>query len=149
MRDYTDAYDTCICTYATICVSSNDIQPHEITNHIGVEPTSFAVKGELRSTSAIVKNRNYHTNLWFYSTKGNCESRDCRRHLDQISENVLKSKIGLATLRGLGCSLDVAIYYEYTQGGPTISPRQMAAFAEADIDVWWDLYRGNEIEAGT
>jgi hypothetical protein len=36
--------------------------------------------------------------------------------------------------------MDVTIFYVYQQGGPTISPLQMRALADAGIDVWWDLY---------
>jgi hypothetical protein len=140
-HDYDDDYPTCLETYATLRVFSDAVSPEEVTAALGKDPTSVFRTGERRTSSAGAKNPYHGTNGWFYSTKGVSKSRDCRRHLDLLAEAVLRKPAVLAELRDRGCTMDVTIFYVYTQGGPTISPLQMRGLADAGIDVWWDLYR--------
>jgi hypothetical protein len=86
-------------------------------------------------------------NGWFYRTREASDSRDSRRHLELLLAGPLKRPSVITLLRERGCWLDVSIFYAYTGGGPTISPNQMKGLAEADVDVWWDLYREPEEEA--
>ena len=140
-HDYEDDYPTCLETYATLRVFSDALSPAEISQAIGKDPTSSFRTGERRTSFAGAKNPNHATNGWFYSTKSVSKSRDCRRHLDLLAEAVLRTPEVLAKLRERGCTMDVTIFYVYTQGGPTLSPGQMRVLADAGIDVWWDLYR--------
>ena len=144
--DYDDEYPTCVETYATLRIFSDALTPGEITEAVGREPTDDFRKGELRTGVPKAKNPHHQTNGWFYSTRGQSKSRDCRRHLDLLIAAVLGNPDVLAQLRKRGCTMDASIFYVYTQGGPTISPRQMRALAEAGIDVWWDLYRDQSDE---
>jgi hypothetical protein len=146
LHDYDDEYGTCVETYATFRIFSDVLTPDDISAVIRTAPTSSYRDGELRTTSPNAKDPYYRTNGWFYSTKGKLKSRDCRRHLDLVIEAALTPK-PLSELRERGCSMDITIFYNYTQGGPTISPHQMHALAEARIDVWWDLYKSSEKES--
>jgi hypothetical protein len=146
MREIDDNYATCVQTYATLCVYSDDIDPDEITKIIGIEPTSICRKGEVRTQNPKVKNPYYKMNGWFYGTKDASNSRDSRRHLDILLDGPLKQREVTSALRERGCRLDVTIFYLYRGGGPTISPDQMRGMADADIDVWWDLYRDHDDE---
>ena len=142
--EYDDEYRTCVETYATLTIYSDDIEPDEITSIIGTAPTQTFRKGEVRTTHPAAKHPNYQMHGWFYSTKDMSGSRDCRRHLDMLIDGPLKVASVTDALRARGCSLDISIFYVYRGGGPTISPHQMSRLAEANIDVWWDLYRDSE-----
>lgn len=142
--EYDDDYRTCVETYATLRIYSNDFDPEAITLVMGVEPTKSFRKGEVRTTHPAAKHPNYQMHGWFYSTEGLIDSRDCRRHLDMLLAGPLKNASVTDTLRQKGCWMDIRVFYVYTGGGPTISPHQMSKLAEANIDVWWDLYRDSE-----
>ena len=148
-HDYDDDYGTCLDTYGTVRVFSDALSPERISAALGVEPTHSFKKGDLKAQHKVVTIPRHPTNGWFYSTKGQSTSRDCRRHLDMLIERVLTNVEAIADLRRQGCDIDLTVFYSYTQGGPTISPAQMRSLAAAGVDVWWDLYRASEDEAGS
>jgi hypothetical protein len=144
MHEYDDNYGTCTGTYATLRITSDTLSLEEISEALKQSPTRSIRKGELRSERASLKKRYFTYSGWFYSTKELSTSRDCRRHLDLIINNILQDSSVILSLKSQGCDVDIVIFYSYTQGGPTISPIQMLPLAEANIDVWWDLYKENE-----
>ena len=149
MIDYDDDYPTCLETWATIRIFSDELTPSEISSALGVEANQSFLEGELRSKRASPKKRYFETNGWFFCTETLSKSRDCRRHLDIVIERVLRNSSAVATLQERGCQMDITIFYSYTQGGPTLSPKQMSALANANLDLWWDLYRSSEDDPGT
>jgi hypothetical protein len=140
MHEYDDNYGTCAGTYATLRITSDTLSLEEISEALRQSPARSIRKGELRSERASLKNRYFTYSGWFYCTKELSTSRDCRRHLDNIPQD----NSFILSLKSQGCDVDIVIFYSYTQGGPTISPIQMLPLAEANIDVWWDLYKENE-----
>ena len=140
-RGIDDDYRTCAETYATLRVYSDDVDPDEVTSIIGFEPTDSFRKGDVRSKRRDVSAPLYKMNGWFYCTRDSSRSRDSRRHLELLLAGPLKDRGVTKALRERGCWLDISIFYAYTGGGPTISPEQMKGLADADVDVWWDLYR--------
>ncbi|MGY8818966.1 MAG: DUF4279 domain-containing protein [Pseudomonadales bacterium] len=144
MHEYDDDYRTCTSTYATLRVTSDTLSPEEISGILKQNPTRTIQNGELRSERASLKNRYFTYNGWFYCTKELSTSRDCRRHLDIIINNILQDSSATLKLQEQSCNVDIVIFYSYSQGGPTISPSQMLPLANANIDVWWDLYKEDE-----
>ena len=144
MQDYDDEYGTCVYTYATLRVASTAVEANEISRVIGCAPTDSFRMGDVRTNWPGVKDRNHRFHGWFYSTKELSNSRDCRRHIDLLLEGPLANHEALRLLREGGCETSVAVMYCYTQGGPTMSPRQMRGLADAGVDIWWDLYHEPE-----
>lgn len=144
MTNYDHNYPTCLETYATLRVWSADLVTEDVSATLGVSPTKVLVKGDLRSGRASPKRRYFDEHGWFFSTKEHSDSRDCRWHLDLLVERVLGDGAGIKLLTERGCRIDIVVFYSYTQGGPTMSPVQMEALAKAGVDVWWDLYRGED-----
>jgi len=140
-HDYDDDYATCVETHATLRIFSCALSPDEISQVLNHTPTKSFLKGARRTNFSGAANPLYTTNGWLYETDGECDSRDCRRHLDLLVEKFIHNSAALAKLRESGCEMDVTVYYVYSQGGPTISAKQMAAFAESGLSIWWDLYR--------
>ncbi|MCH9693463.1 MAG: DUF4279 domain-containing protein [Gammaproteobacteria bacterium] len=143
MTDYDDEYATCEETYATFRVFSEKMTPEDISSIIGTEPTKHFQKGDLRFERAPPETRQFHAHGWFYSTRGISPSHDCRRHLDILIQDCLADEAAIKSLQQRGCKTDITVYYVYTQGGPTISPKQMRALADVNVEVWWDLYRSD------
>src|SRR5215475_10644602 len=82
--DYNDSYPTCSRTHATLCVFLPDtIHPDELTEKIGIQPSSIRVKGEVYKG----KLRDWPTS-WFLESEEKVESKDVRRHIDWILEQI-------------------------------------------------------------
>jgi hypothetical protein len=143
LHELDDSYGTCVETYATLRIFSDDLSPSEITKIIGLEPTTSFQKGEIRTTSPKAKNPFFRTNGWLFCTRSACVSRDSRRHLNYLLDYPLRDRQVTSVLQERRCWFDISVFYAYIGGGPTISPDQMRGLAEAGIDVWWDLYRAD------
>ena len=146
MQDYDDSYATCIETYATLRIYSKDILLADISNSLGVEPTKSHAKGELKFTTKEGVVKHYEMNNWFYSSKDLVNSRDCRRHIDFVIDNAMMNINSVEELKKQNCEMDISVFYVYSQGGPTLSTKQMTKLAERGIDIWWDLFRTEDNE---
>jgi hypothetical protein len=136
--DYNDAYETCGDTYATLCIYSEDLRPVEITEMLGVEPTKAQKKGEICwPRKAVCK-----VNAWFLSSKDRVESKDSRRHIDWILDQVSDKSNIFESLRRKGCRTEVSCYWLSMSGhdGPILSPAQMKPLAACGLDCWYDIY---------
>jgi hypothetical protein len=82
---YRDDYPTCEETYATLCIYRDDLEPNVVTERLGVSPSKTQRKGETGLLDSVP------VGGWFLSSKGHVESRDVRRHivwvLDQLAES--------------------------------------------------------------
>ena len=63
--DYDDSYPTCVETYSTLRVFSDDLHPDEITKLLQIEPTESFRKGDSHALGKLQRK----TNGWFYSTE--------------------------------------------------------------------------------
>ena len=140
MNEYNDNYDTCESTYSTLRVYPNDIHPDEITKSICITPSSFQVKGEHNKFGKATKEIKIHG--WFLTTKNEMTSKDTRRHIDWIINKIKKQKTVIHELQSKGVKFELSCYWEskYGQGGPMLSPPQMAELAKLNISVFWDIY---------
>jgi hypothetical protein len=142
-RDYDDSYPTCLRTYSTLRIFSDQLEPEEITRTIGIEATESFQKGDVHGQGKLRRK----ANGWFYSTKKECSSRDGRRHIDLLLD-LLEGKDGaVVDLRSKGCALDITSFWDSTgQGGPWLMPDQMLKLGSLGLEVWWDIYFSDEKE---
>jgi hypothetical protein len=142
--DYDDSYPTCLETFSTLRISSDELSPVEITSLLHVAPTRTFRKGDVHGHSRLHRK----ANGWFYSTKEQSDSRDTRRHIDAIL-SALDGKIQvIKKLHNSGCKIDITSYWVSStgQGGPCLMPEQMLKLGALGIPVWWDVYFENEKE---
>ena len=88
--EYNDSYPTCANTDCLLRLSSDETSPGKITENLGITPTSTRIKGELRNPNrpeSINK-----TNCWYLGSEDYITSKDCRRHLDWIIEQIIVKK---------------------------------------------------------
>ncbi|MBI3462420.1 MAG: DUF4279 domain-containing protein [Planctomycetes bacterium] len=138
---YDDDYPTCARTHATVRIYPPEvIDPREITRRLGIEPSSWQRKGDHSPEGK--PPRIYKTHGWFLTSKGIVGSKDSRRHLDWLLEQIGPKAEALRELHREGCRMDVSCFWESQsgQGGPTVSPRQMEQLARLNLDLWFDLY---------
>jgi hypothetical protein len=141
---YDDDYSSCLRTYATLRVYPGDLDPDEVTRVLGIEPTSTQRLGQVLAPST----RLASLNGWFLSSQDSVDSRDSRRHIDWVLDAVEPHNVGLSTLRELGARMDISCYWLSAtgNGGPTISPHQAGRLADAQLDCWWDVYFGEQMD---
>jgi hypothetical protein len=136
-----DDYPTCARTYATLCVYPGEVDPAEITDRLGIEPSSWQRRGEV-TERADRPPKVATINGWFLGSKGRVESRDSRRHIDWLLDRVMPRAEAVRSLREKGCQMVINCYWlsRSGHGGPMIPPAQMMRLAELDIELWFDFY---------
>jgi hypothetical protein len=118
-----------------------------ITNLLQVKPTRIVVAGAIAAG-----NRKHKTNGWFLSTKGKLRSKDSRRHLDWLLDKIEPASENILALQKQGMVMDITCFWGSASGdgGPTISPEQMARLVKMNLEVWWDVYfEGEDKEEAT
>jgi hypothetical protein len=83
-----DSEENCERTLAVLRVYPGKITTPEVTELLGVSPTSSVAKGEHIATKVPGEFRVGNLNGWFLSSESFVESRDLRRHLDWLLDKV-------------------------------------------------------------
>ena len=141
--EYDDQYSACSETFSTLRVYHDIISPSEVTTRLGIQPTRQYVKGERRGSRSKV----FDFNGWFLASSETVDSLDSRRHIDWIVDQLWDRKKEIQKMLKEGFTIDISSYWVSTSGngGPTISPYQMARLADLQIEVWWDIYVPNDV----
>lgn len=131
--EYKDDYAACERTYATIRIYPRDMTPDEVSGILRLKPTKITLAGKEGRRSV---------NGWFLSSEGEIDSRDSRRHVDYILDRVESSSRGICGLQKLRAKIDICCFWVSStgNGGPVISPKQMARLVRLNIDIWWDVW---------
>lgn len=134
--EFDDEYPTCEETYATLRVFSDQLNPDEIAQLLGLEATDSFARGQPFGPGRVRRNSG-----WFLSTRNRVVSRDSRRHLAWLLDSLRLKAAPLKKLRETGAEIDISCYYLSSgQGGPTMSAVQMAELGSLGLDLWWDVY---------
>ena len=138
---YDDMNATCLKTYATFRIYPGDLDPSSVTEQLGIEPSEWQRKGEpFRSASFATKAA--ELNGWFLHSKGHVDSRDSRRHVDWLLDQLVPKQDAIRSLQQAGCKMDISCYWLSAEGhgGPTLSPLQMGKLALLNIELGFDVY---------
>ncbi|MGI8972495.1 MAG: DUF4279 domain-containing protein [Dehalococcoidia bacterium] len=139
--EYIDDYGTCARTYATFCIYHDALDPEMLSAELGIEPTDAQKRGEVGDPQA-QDPFIYTTSGWFLSSEGAVESRDARRHIDWLLDRLEPGSVTLQKLQRAGCRMEVSCYWlsRSGNGGPTLSPHQMARLATLGLEIEFDAY---------
>jgi hypothetical protein len=139
--DYDDDYPTCEKTYSTLRIFSDKINPAEITKTLKINPTESFQKGE-----PYYKGKLRENNCWFYSTETLTKSKDTRRHIDLILQALNRKEKAINALQQKRCKMDIVSFWLGcgAAGGPALWPYQMLKLGKLGIEIWWDVYSGDE-----
>jgi hypothetical protein len=139
--DYDTSYPTCLETYSTLLVFSDELSPAGITELLEIQPTKSFRKGEVHSSKKLQRK----TNGWFYSTKEFCSSKDTREHINFVLAALDGKVDSVKALHLKQCKIDITSYWvSVGQGGPWLMPEQMLKLGKLGIEVWWDVYFGGK-----
>lgn len=133
--EYLDDYPVCKSTYATLCIyPSGDAE--EVSRTLGIEPS------EVRTPSKTTRSRSTPITCWFLSTKGTVESKDLRRHVDWLLDQLAPRKRELNLVRSQGAECEINCYWRsaYGHGGPGLSPSQSKRLGALELSIWLDIY---------
>lgn len=138
---YEDEYRTCRETYATLRLVG--LSPDEITRLLDLSPTDSFVRGDVRAAAPM------RHDGWFLTSKGAVDSKDVRRHLDWILDQLSTRRDALRVLVDRGAKIDITCYWVSARGhgGPIISAAQSKKLADLEIDVSFDVYFATPREA--
>ena len=75
-------------------------------------------------------------------------SRDCRRHIDWLLDQVSGRDVQLHKLQESECKISVSCFWASAigHGGPTLSPSQMKRLAMLNVDLGFDFYEADDID---
>ena len=135
---YDDAYSSCEETYSTLRVYHEALHPSETRIRLGIEPSRQITKG-IRAGG---QKRPGKINGWFLSSEGKINSRDSRRHIDWLLDQLDGKEKVLQEMLESGYHIDISSFWISAtgNGGPSLSPYQMQRLARFQIEVWWDVY---------
>jgi len=132
---YDDSYQSCSRTYASLLVYPNEQHPDAITEALGITPSRISVEGP----GPLGRQK---VNGWFLCTQDIVESKDCRRHIDWLLDQVEHQSSKILELQNSGTRFSISCFWESVSGngGPTLSPPQMNRLSDLNIEVWWDVW---------
>lgn len=141
MTQYKDDYPTCAETYATLCLYHSDLDPRAITELLGIAPTDSHRKGD-RFPPKAKQPAIATSGAWFFSSKGQVNSKDIRRHVDWILERLVGKEKVTNDLKAKGYEIRINCYWASASGhgGPWLMPEQMKQMAEMGVEISFDVY---------
>lgn len=131
--DYDDEYATCAATYATLRIYTGELDPSTVTRALGLKPNQVLIKGE----------QSARLNGWLLSSQNLVKSRDVRRHVDWLLQQVSESRLELIKSQSEAeIWMDVFCYWRSMDGhgGPSLSSKQMRTLAELNLNIGFDCY---------
>lgn len=127
---------SCVRTFATLRVVSEQVSPDLIGQMLGVACTS----ARPRDTDSRYRHRR-EQNYWAWSTEDSVDSREFGEHLAQILAVFGPRSEQLEALRRRGCSTDIFCYWESNgQGGPGLDLDELQALSRLELPITWDIY---------
>ena len=139
--DYDDAYPTCEENYATLGIYHEDLDPENINKLLDLTYSWSCRKGDPIWNIHPEKGKR-KLGTWLLRTEGIIDSKDCRRHIDWLLDQIEDKAEVLEKLRQSGYRIDVGCYWvsKHGQGGPTVSPAQSNRLARLKIELGFDVY---------
>jgi hypothetical protein len=141
-EEYDDDYGTCKATSASFRVIHRDLNPADVTLLLGMQPTWAYKRGDSRGERETSAPRG----IWGFSTEDMVVSRDLRRHLDMLVDQLYDKVEQLNELRSRGYQLDVFCDWIRSggTGGPTLSPRNMAGLSRLGLKIGFEFWSVDE-----
>lgn len=117
-------------------VFTGDVSPGRFTEYIAVSP-SRTQESQIRPDGR----RNFPA-AWFLTSQFEIDSRDIRRHVDFVLDQIDATTDALEWIRKSGGSADVMCYWVSAsgQGGPSLLPAQSSKLAALNLEIWFDVY---------
>lgn len=128
---FADDFQSCHRTYVTICFYHAASDPSVVTNILKLDPSRTAKKNR---------------SGWFLTTKDICNSRDFRRHVVEILNNIQDKSKEMEQLRNSGWEINMQCFWVSSSGngGPIFDRNFMKYVSEFDLDIHFDIWFGED-----
>ena len=139
---YNDDYEACDRTHAELRIYSGEASPREVSLLLGIEPTSMNEKGKTRVSLTTGRERVLPLNLWLLSSESQIDSKDLRRHLDWLLDQIEPAAGALRELEQVpGATMNVhcSWWSAHGHGGPTLWPQQMRRVAALNLELAFEI----------
>ncbi len=139
---YNDDYETCDKTHAELRIYSGELSPREVSLRLGIEPTVMNEKGKTRISITTGRERVLPLNLWLLSSEGHLHSKDLRRHLDWLLDQIEPAAAALRELEQLPdatMNVHCSWWSAHGHGGPTLWPQQMRRVAALNLELAFEI----------
>jgi Domain of unknown function (DUF4279) len=140
--EYDDNYTTCRETSASLRVMHLELDPDYVSRQLGIAPSWSRKKGEMPKTSK----RAARIGIWALDTENIVKSRDLRRHIDWIIDQVSEKQLVFDELRRQDYKMDVFCLWIRSggTGGPTLSSRNMRGLGALDLEMGFEFWDTEE-----
>ena len=147
---YKDDYRTCSSTDASLYAYHVSTPPAQVTEILGIEPTTYVLKGEGRWSSEKgwrPEKRPSSWQVWGLDSRASVKSRDSLRPTDWLLEQLEGKDNALTSLWLSGWTFKIWVFWhsEGGHGGPRLTPSTMRRLAELNLSIEFDVYGVEEI----
>ena len=134
---YDDDYPTCEETYATLRIYDDQLEPNVVSSRLVLTPSDAHKKGQL-----VGANRLAPTGGWFLSSQDQVISKDVRRHIAWILNQMAGREAQFLKLQDEGYETDIFCYWLSASGhgGPELDPELMQRLVSLRLLVGFDVY---------
>jgi hypothetical protein len=132
-----DDYPSCERTKAVFRIHCRTNTPASISTLLNIEPSDTVEVGVAKTLPSGKIGAIGAVNLWMLDSENHVESKDLRRHLDWLLNEIKPAASRIGELREAGVVMDIwCVWWSSTgDGGPTIWPDQMRQIAELDLEL--------------
>jgi hypothetical protein len=138
--------DGTVKVYATLRFAGDELEPREISDVLGVEPTRAYRKGERYFAGPRTGELRGRTGIWLLSTEHAVSGSDLDRHLSYLANLVFKDEPGRAAAlsrltAGRHLKAHVSCFWHGRAGAPipTIPPQVTEAFRQLPAEIETDF----------
>lgn len=135
---YIDDFATCRATYATFLLTHPTLDPTAISRELGLAST----RSHLRGHVAFPGGTSAPTGVWILCTNDAVASRDVRRHIDVLLDQLGPVQARITSLIAKGYVAEVSCYWASTggHGGPRLDVAQLARLVAFGLPISFDVY---------
>jgi hypothetical protein len=131
-----DECETCVNTFATLVLLHQDLEPCAVSTGLGLKPSQSFAKGDLNSVD-----RPWQIGIWKFSSKGYVGSKDARRHIGWILDQLVGKETFLRELQAKDYKTNLSCYWQSVgHGGPELDPEFMNRLASLRLSLSFDVY---------
>jgi len=113
---YNDEYPTCEETHATLRIYYDELNPDDVSSRLRLVPTESQKKGQI-----IHAPREAPVGAWFLSSQDHVQSRDVRRHIVWVIDQLSGREAIVRSLQDEGYQIDLFCFWASASGhgGPS------------------------------
>lgn len=128
--------------HAVLRLVHTDLDPAEITEMFGVQPTRFHKKGEPRRGRNGVLYAPFDEGAWLLDSRDHVRSKDINQHLSWILDNIASCNSSIHRLQDLGYKTDLMCgwFSKSFNTCPSLNVENMRRMASFRLNCWFDVY---------